>query len=119
MNFLVDATSVSTVDLELFDRTMSDIVTGCCTGSECDATAPSTPPTPPAVPPTPSAQTVSLQWLLDNVDNMIAEVESCCCQDKIKANDSSVSVVTTKSTIDTSKSTTPLDKSETGAVCNH
>ena len=105
------------VDLELFDRTISDIVTGCCTGSECDATAPST--TPPAVPPTPSVQTVSLQWLLDNVDNMIAEVQSCCCEDKIKANDLSVSVVTTKGTIDTTKSTSPLDKSETGAVCNY
>ena len=49
-------------------------------------------------PPPPSSQAVSLQWLLDNVDNMIADLESCCCQDKVPPVNTSVSVVTPDTT---------------------
>ena len=49
-------------------------------------------------PPPLSPQAVSLQWLLDNVDNMIADLESCCCQDKVPPVNTSVSVVSQDTT---------------------
>ncbi|KAI0232478.1 hypothetical protein LSAT2_017206 [Lamellibrachia satsuma] len=109
--FIVAAVSASTVDMDMYDTTVSNIITACCTGTGCDTYI--TPPTPPAVPPTPSAQVISLQWLLDNVDSMIAKVESCCCQDKMTTvNDSSVSVVIP----DTTESITLVDETETAST---
>ncbi|KAK2147953.1 hypothetical protein NP493_3328g00000, partial [Ridgeia piscesae] len=64
-------------------------------------------------PPPPSPQAVSLQWLLDNVDNMIADLESCCCQDKVPPVNTSVSVATQDTTeiINTVDKTAPTSKS--------
>ncbi|KAK2193924.1 hypothetical protein NP493_6g09024 [Ridgeia piscesae] len=103
---VVDAVEPTTpYDLDRFDQTISNIVTACCTGSGCDTTVPTLPP------PAPSPQQASLQWLLDNVDNMIADLESCCCQDKKPPVNSSVSVVTP----DTTEIITGVD--ETGQWC--
>ena len=99
---------MSTVDLGMFDRTISNVVTACCTDLGCDSM---TPNIPPVEPPTPSPQALSLQWLLDNVDKMIADLESCCCQDKIISIGNS-SVMTPDVT--TAESITAVDNTETG-----
>ena len=108
---------MSTLDLGMFDRTISNVVTACCTDLGCDSSAPE--------PPTPSPQALSLQWLLDNMDSMIADLESCCCQDKIIPTSNSSAITADFTTaesvswdVTTSESITAIDNAEKGVFCN-
>ena len=108
---------MSTLDLGMFDRTISNVVTACCTDLGCDSSTPE--------PPTPSPQALSLQWLLDNMDRMIEELESCCCQDKIipTSNSSAITADFTtaesvSSDVATADSITAVDNTETGVWFN-